>query len=72
MTSSDWNSEEWTEEDDAEILLQIKTDLANALAAGGVNYASATDLENDVYVEGPLSVIVEAIRDWRSEIEELG
>lgn len=58
--------------EDAERFAEVKRDIANALAAAGVNYASATDMENDVYVEGPLSVIYEVAREWRSEIEELG
>lgn len=52
--------------------LDLKLRIVDALELAGVDYASATDYEDDVYVEGPLSVIYEVCRDWRSEVEELG
>lgn len=48
----------------------VKDRLYDALTEAGVNYAETTDL--DVYVEWYLSDLLEFVREWRSEIEELG
>lgn len=64
--------EEYDErEAEAEHFSELKSDLADELRRVGVE-AFPFDLERDVLVSGPLSVIMEFCRDWRSEIEELG
>lgn len=55
----------------AERISQVKKDLADDLNQYGVS-AFPFMLENDVLVEGPLSVIMEFCQANRSEIEELG
>lgn len=45
-------------------------ELVEMLEVAGAQYAEAVD--GDVYVEWYLSNLLEFIRDWRSEIEELG
>lgn len=50
---------------------EVKKELTEALKSVGVN-AWPWELEDDILVEGPLSVIMEFCQDYRSEIEELG
>lgn len=60
------------QEDEAERIAELKRDISADLnGLDGVN-AFPYELERDVFVQGPLSVILEWAHDWRSEIEELG
>lgn len=64
--------EEYREKEErAERIADLKRELSLSLEREGVS-AFPWELGNDIYVSGPLSVIVEWARDWRSEIEELG
>lgn len=64
--------EEWDEaEERAERMGDLKRQLAVSLEGEGVS-AYPWKTEGDIWVEGPLSVIVEWAREWRSEIDELG
>lgn len=59
------------DEDDQERIAHLKSEMTVALIRRGVQ-ALPFEIEGDIYVEGPLSVIAEFCQDWRSEIEELG
>lgn len=64
--------EEWLEQEErADRISEVKSSLAEGLNHVGVA-AFAHMLENDVFVEGPLTKIMEFCQEWRSEIEELG
>lgn len=66
------NDEEYAEQEErAERIAEVKRELADDLNQYGVA-AFPFMLENDVFVEGPLSVIMEFCQANRSEIEELG
>lgn len=60
------------QEEEAERVSELKRELSADLnGLDGVN-AFPYELERDILVQGPLSVILEWAHDWRSEIEELG
>ena len=64
--------EEWDEQEEhAERIYEVKKMISAQLEQAGVP-ALPWELENDVYVGGPLTVILEALDGWRSELEELG
>lgn len=65
MTDAEWDEQE----ERAERLSELKTELADDLAQFGVH---SERMENDLYVHGPLSIIMEFCQANRSEIEELG
>lgn len=50
-----------------ELKKQLSESLEHHTSASGYLWP-----DKDLWVEGPLSQIVEWARDWRSEIEELG
>lgn len=58
--------------DDEQHLHELKHTLANHIMLTTNVEADASRLEDDVWVEGPLSEIFAWSYDWRSEIEELG
>ncbi len=59
------------QEERAERISEVKKMIAVQLEQAGVT-AMPWELEDDIYVEGPLTVILEALDGWRSELEELG
>lgn len=63
----------YTDEDEeyAERISEVKSEVAAAMEAVGV-VAEPHTLENDLWVTGPLTAILEAAHEYRSEIEELG
>ena len=64
--------EEYDEQEErAERISEVKKRIAVQLEQAGVT-ALPWELEGDVYVDGPLTVILEALDGWRSELEELG
>ena len=64
--------EEYDEQEErAERISEVKKRIAVQLEQAGVT-ALPWELEDDIYVEGPLTVILEALAGWRSELEELG
>lgn len=60
------------QEEEAERFSELKGGLAESLNAIQSVSAHPYELERDIFVQGPLSVIIEWAHDWRSEIEELG
>lgn len=60
------------ERERAERIAEVKRDLAQSFELSVSGEADYSQMENDVWVEGPLSEIFEWAQDWRSEIEELG
>lgn len=60
------------QEEEAERFSELKGELAESLNSIGSVSAHPYMLEREIFVQGPLSVIVEWAHDWRSEIEELG
>ena len=67
MTDEDYDEQE----ERAERISELKKRIAVQLEQAGVT-ALPWELEDDIYVEGPLTVILEALDGWRSELEELG
>ena len=67
MTDEKWDEQEAR----AERIHEVKKMITVQLEQAGVT-ALPWELEGDVYVEGPLTVILEALDGWRSELEELG
>lgn len=64
--------EEYDEQEEhAERISEVKKMITVQLEQAGVT-ALPWELEGDIYVEGPLTVILEALEGWRSELEELG
>lgn len=64
--------EEYQEaEERAERISEIKKRTSLQIEQAGAT-ALPWEIEDDIYVEGPLTVILEALEGWRSEIEELG
>jgi len=61
-----------TEQSDAERIHELKWMLASHLGLTTNAEADPGRLEWDLWIEGPLSEIVQWAYDWRSEIEELG
>ena len=59
------------QEERAERISEVKKAIAVQLEQAGVT-ALPWELEGDIYVEGPLTVILEALEGGRSELEELG
>lgn len=60
------------QEEAAERISELKRDLSEELNLLSEVNAFPYELERDILVHGPLSVILEWAHDWRSEIEELG
>lgn len=60
------------QEEEAERISELKGELAESLNAIRSVSAHPYMLERDIFVHGPLSVLIEWAQDWRSEIEELG
>lgn len=61
------------EKERAERIHEVKHELAGAIAFETEDVeAYPTRLEDDLWVEGPLSQIMYFCQQWRSEIEELG
>lgn len=60
------------QEEEAERFSELKGGLADSLNAIRSVSGHPYMLERDIFVQGPLSVIIEWAREWRSEIEELG
>lgn len=67
MTDQEYDEQE----ERAERISEVKKMIAVQLEQAGVT-ALPWELEGDVYVAGPLTVILEALDGWRSELEELG
>lgn len=67
MTDEEYDAQE----EDAERIGSLKREISDVLKEAGV-LAYPYQLENDIYVSGPLTVILEAVEGWRSELEELG
>ena len=68
---AEWHDQEEAER--AERIHEVKYALAAAIATETEDVESEPSrLEDDLWVEGPLSQIMEFCREWRSEIEELG
>jgi hypothetical protein len=59
---------DWSQEDDAQFQ-ENRLQLVKALRDAGI---FASPWNKDIWVRGPLSVVMEFCREWRSEIEELG
>lgn len=70
---AEWHDQDEEERERAERIHEVKHILAGALAFETEDVESEpTRLEDDLWVEGPLSQIMEFCQSWRSEIEELG
>lgn len=65
--------EEYDEQEErAERMSELKSMLAGDLEAQTSVQVEKWQLEDDLYVSGPLSEIIEWAQAYRSEIEELG
>lgn len=67
MTDEEYDAQE----EAAERIGSLKRGISDVLKEAGA-LAYPYQLENDIYVSGPLTVILEAVEGWRSELEELG
>lgn len=60
-----------SEEERAERISELKEELGNSLEKEGV-VVGKWMIEDDLYVSGSLTSILNWARGWRSELEELG